>query len=112
MAEEAGRFEKATKHEWDIAPPPQPPKKASPWLPLLAEVKSGQIVKIPVGEEAKLKGLRIGLARLAASQQMKLEFRILDGHLLVRKSEQEYQPPEPKPPTERKPRGPRKQTQQ
>ncbi len=99
MAEEPGRFEKATKHEWDQAPPPQPPKKESPWLPLLHEVKSGQIVKIPVADEAKLKGLRIGLARLASSQQMKLEFRILHGNLLVKQSESPYQPPEPKPPT-------------
>ncbi len=109
MANIPGYSEDSSEEEWEKATPPQPPKKQNPWLDVIDEVEAGQIRRIPVADMNKLKGLRIGLARLAASRQMKLEFRILDGNLMVRRSGREYQAPEPKPPSERKPGRPRKQ---
>ncbi len=93
-------FHEISEKEWEKMPPPQPSKPPNQWEDVLEAVAAGKIVKIKVGE--KHKGVRIGLARTAASRRnMKLQFRLENGELAVRKDDRLIEPKEPR---ERKPR--------
>ncbi|SRR5258707_7167064 len=71
-------------------PAPTPKKTTSDWDPVLDELEHGDVISIPVKDDRELRGFRIGLARRAASRELKLEFRATTTALAVRKSEKPY----------------------
>jgi hypothetical protein len=83
-------WHKISQREWDALPPPTSKKRESVWKDVLDELKEGEIIALVV-PEGKLNGWRIGLARGAASLNMKLEFRQSGEQLIVRKSGQPYE---------------------
>lgn len=77
-----------TTEEFEQLPVPTgPAKKTSPWIPTLDKIKQGKVMFIPYSSRSKLKGIRIGLARLAASDKLKLEFRANAQHDVGQESE-------------------------
>jgi len=101
-----------TKKEFEELPVPvTPSKKVSPLMPALDEIRAGKIVFISYSSEKEMRGIRIGLARLAGSDEIKLEFRPKrfdeqTGELAVRVHPTErYIPKPPKPEGERRPVG-------
>jgi len=94
-------FHEISEKEWEKMPPALPPKPPNQWETLLAAVAAGKIVRVKVHPD-RIKGMRIGMARVAASRlNMKLEFRTEGDELAIRRSDT---PIEPKEPRERKPR--------
>jgi hypothetical protein len=71
-------------------PVPSPKKTTSDWDLVLDELENGDVISIPVESDKQLRGFRIGMARRAASREMKLEFRATETALAVRKSDQPY----------------------
>lgn len=98
------QFRELKDEEFERIPPPIPPKPPNQWDEILGVLESGKAIDLDV-PEGKIKGMRIGLARAAASRGMKLEFRPHDNdkRLAVRPAG-ELPPREPK---ERKPRTPK-----
>ena len=76
------QWEKIDAEEWNSI---VPPKKATKWDALLAEIEKGSIIKVPVDASEK-RGYRIGIARAAKSRGYKVEFREYDGFLALRVS--------------------------
>jgi hypothetical protein len=93
-------FKTIDEKEWEKFPKPEPPKAPNRWDEVLGVLEGRQIVEMPVAED-KLRGVRIGLARSAATRGFKLEFRYAHGRLAVRRSEMPVPPRQAK---ERKPR--------
>lgn len=82
--------------EWELLAPTTK-GSPSPWDRALDEIEAGTIVRIEPAEGQTIRGVRIGIARRAATRGMKLEFRqIGESALAVRKSSQPYQPRTPK----------------
>ncbi len=101
-----------TKKEFEELPVPvSPTKKISPLMPALDEINAGKIVFISYSSDKEMRGIRIGLARLAGSGEIKLEFRPKrfdeqTGELAVRIHPTErYTPKPPKPEGEKRPVG-------
>lgn len=79
------RYREISETEWQRIPAPKPARPPSQWDEVVALLESGTIVELEVSEE-KLRGTRIGIARLAASHGFRVEFRPHDGHLAMRRS--------------------------
>lgn len=80
-------FERMSREEWEAIPVPAKAQPASRWDAALDELESTEEpIWIAVTDEKQARGYRIGLARRAASRNMKLEFRLHDGRLAVHKS--------------------------
>src|SRR5258708_8267981 len=84
------KHSKISQAEFAKFPVPTPKQTTSDWDPVLDEVENGDVISIPVKEDKELRGFRIGMARRAASRQLKLEFRATATNLAVRKSDQPY----------------------
>lgn len=95
------RFREITEQDWEKLPEPKPPRAPSQWDEVLGVVESGKIVELDIPED-KLKGTRIGLARVAATRGFRLAFRSEGDKLAVRKSDKLLEHKQPKPRQTRK----------
>ena len=84
------KHSKISQADFSKFPGPTPKKTTSDWDPVLDEIENGDVISIPIKDDSELRGFRIGIARRAASRQLKLEFRATDKALAVRKSDQPY----------------------
>ncbi len=89
------RFEEVEASVFDEYPQPvQPGKKVDPvWDELLTKLDQGSVIRLPVGEEAELRGLRLALGRRAAGRGFKVETRTDGQTLVVRKSDRPLNEP-------------------
>jgi hypothetical protein len=85
-----------TPDVWDQILPAQPKTKASPYDEAIESMIDGNTITIEIMDETKLKGIRIGIARRAASAHngASLEFRYDENNhrLAVRLSEKKEKP--------------------
>jgi hypothetical protein len=89
------KFKRLTKEEIAKLPPKKTPaKRADRWDEILDAVAEGDVISIPVEPPDSLRGMRIGVARVATGERwrMKLEFRELDDGrtLVIMKSEEPF----------------------
>jgi hypothetical protein len=84
------KHNKISQAEFAKFPVPTPKQTTSDWDPVLDELENGDVISIPVKDDKELRGFRIGMARRAASRQLKLEFRATATTLAVRKSDLPY----------------------
>lgn len=82
----AHHYREISETEWERIPAPKASRPPNPWDEVVALLEAGKIVELEVSEE-KLRGTRIGIARLAASRGFRVEFRPHDGHLAMRRSD-------------------------
>jgi hypothetical protein len=82
------RFEEVDEATWNEAAPPKQ-GKVSPWDGLVETLESGKPLRVPVSSEKELRGARIGIARRARSRGYSVTFRVSEGALLVRTSQEE-----------------------
>src|SRR3712207_1776356 len=84
------RFEEVDASVFDEYPRPAGPgKKVDPrWEELLSKLDRGTVIKLPLGDESELRGLRLALGRRAAGRGFKVETRTDGQTLVVRKSDQ------------------------
>ena len=57
---------------------------------LLTKLDQGSVIRVPLGEESELRGLRLALGRRAAGRGFKVETRTDGQTLVVRKSDQPF----------------------
>ncbi len=88
------QFEEVDASVFDEYPQPAAPgKKADPqWEELLTKLDQGSVIRLPLGEESELRGLRLALGRRAASRGFRVETRTDGQSLVVRKSDQPLTP--------------------
>ena len=88
------RFEEVESSVFDQYPQPAVPgKKADPqWEELLTKLDQGSVIRLPLGDETELRGLRLALGRRAAGRGFKVETRTDGQTLVVRKSDQPLKP--------------------
>ncbi len=113
------QFEEVDASVFDQYPRPMGPgKKVDPqWEELLTKLDQGSVIRLPIGDGAELRGLRLALGRRAAGRGFKVEARTDGQSLVVRKSNQPLTPKaqaqsSPAPTNGRKRGRPRKQDQQ
>ncbi len=84
------QFEEVDASVFDQYPQPGAPgKKADPqWEELLSKLDQGRVIRLPLGDESELRGLRLALGRRAAGRGFKVETRNDGQTLVVRKSDQ------------------------
>ena len=84
------RFEEVDASVFDEYPRPAGPgKKIDPqWEELLTKLDQGSVIRLPLGDETELRGLRLALGRRAAGRGFKVETRNDGQTLVVRKSDQ------------------------
>ena len=100
------RFEEVDALVFDEYPQPAgPEKKVDPqWEELLTKLDQGSVIRLPLGDETELRGLRLALGRRAAGRGFKVETRTDGQTLVVRKRNQSLTPkpqavlPTPAPP--------------
>ncbi len=78
------RFEEVAASVFDEYPQPAAPgKKADPqWEELLTKLDQGSVIRLPLGDETELRGLRLALGRRTAGRGFRVETRN-DGRTLV-----------------------------
>ena len=83
------RFEEVDASVFDEYPRPAGPgKKVDPqWEELLSKLDQGSVIRLPLGDDSELRGLRLALGRRAASRGFKVEPRTHGQTLVVRKSD-------------------------
>ena len=88
------QFEEVDASVFDEYPQPLAPgKKADPqWEELLTKLDQGSVIRVPLGEESGVRGLRLALGRRAAGRGFKVETRTDGQTLVVRKSDQPLTP--------------------
>ena len=79
---------------FDQYPQPLAPGKKvdSAWEELLTKLDQGSVIRLPLGEESGVRGLRLALGRRAAGRGFKVETRNDGQTLVVRKSDQPFTP--------------------
>src|SRR5215212_1737126 len=84
------QFEEVDASVFDQYPRPLGPgKKIDPkWEELLSGLEQGKVVRLPLGDESELRGLRLALGRRAAGRGFKVETRTDGQSLVARKSDQ------------------------
>ncbi len=84
------QFEEVDASVFDQYPRPAAPgKKVDPqWEELLTKLDQGSVIRLPLGDESELRGLRLALGRRAAGRGFKVETRNDGQTLVVRKSDQ------------------------
>ncbi len=89
------QFEEVNASVFDQYPRPAAPgKKIDPaWEELLTKIDQGSVVRLPLGDEAELRGLRLALGRRAAGRGFKVETRTDGQTLVVRKSDRPLSEP-------------------
>ena len=114
------QFEEVEASVFDQYPRPAGPgKKVDPqWEELLTKLDQGSVIRLPLGDETELRGLRLALGRRAAGRGFKVETRNDGQTLVVRKSDQpltvkQQTLPAPAPENGRRKRGrPKRQEQE
>src|SRR5215217_9444404 len=101
------QFEEVDASVFDEYPRPMAPgRKIDPqWEELLTKLDQGSVIRLPLGEDSALRGLRLALGRRAASRGFRVETRNDGRTLVVRKSDQPLTPkvqPAPAPTQDRK----------
>ncbi len=88
------QFEEVDASVFDQYPQPMVPgKQIDPaWEELLTKLDRGSVIRLPLGEESELRGLRLALGRRAAGRGFKVETRTDGQTLVVRKSDQPLTP--------------------
>src|SRR6476661_1713090 len=88
------QFEEVDHSVFDEYPRPTPPgKQIDPvWEELLTRLEQGGVVRLPVRDEAELRGLRLALGRRAAGRGFRVETRTDGQTLVVRRREEPCQP--------------------
>ncbi len=83
------QYEEVEASVFDEYPQPAAPgKKADPqWEELLSKLDQGSVIRLPLGDETELRGLRLALGRRAAGRGFKVETRTDGQTLVVRKSD-------------------------
>ena len=83
------QFEEVDTSVFDQYPQPLAPgKKIDPaWEELLTKLDQGSAIRVPLGEESGVRGLRLALGRRAAGRGFKVETRTDGQTLVVRKSD-------------------------
>ena len=84
---------------WESAASTRKPGKVSPWEQLVEQLRNGTAHRVPVSGEKALRGARIGIARRARAQGFSVEFRVLDGDLLVKRAYETARTRRPRAPT-------------
>jgi hypothetical protein len=85
-------YKKMSETEWRAMPETQSTKKPNEWADLVDELQNGQPVSLDIPADRNVKGVRIAIARLAATKEMKLQFRQKGQTLAMRRSETPYTP--------------------
>ena len=88
------QFEEVDASVFDQYPRPAGPgKKIDPqWEELLTKLDQGSVIRLPLGDDSELRGLRLALGRRAAGRGFKVETRTDGQTLVVRKSDQPMTP--------------------
>ncbi len=88
------QFEEVDASVFDEYPQPAgPAKKADPqWEELLTKLDQGSVIRLPLGDETELRGLRLALGRRAAGRGFRVETRNDGQTLVARKSDQPLKP--------------------
>ncbi len=88
------QFEEVDASVFEEYPRPMVPgKKVDPqWEELLTKLDQGSVIRLPLGDETELRGLRLALGRRAAGRGFKVETRTDGRTLVVRKSDQPLTP--------------------
>ncbi len=88
------QFEEVNASVFDQYPQPAVPgTKIDPqWEGLLTKLDQGSVIRLPLGGESELRGLRLALGRRAAGRGFKVETRTDGQTLVVRKSDQPLTP--------------------
>lgn len=79
-------FQEVDESTWEAAASTRKPVRVSPWEDLVALLETGAARRVPVADDKALRGARIGIARRASARGFRVEFRVLDGDLLVRRA--------------------------
>ena len=84
------QYEEVDSSVFDEYPQPLGPgKKVDPqWEELLTKLDQGSVIRLPLGDDSALRGLRLALGRRAAGRGFKVETRTDGQTLVVRKSDQ------------------------
>lgn len=90
------QFEKVDHSVFEEYPKPTPPgKQVDPvWEELLTRLAQGGVVRLPVRDEAELRGLRLALGRRAVGRGFRVETRNDGKTLVARRREEPTQPAE------------------
>ncbi len=88
------RFEEVDASVFDEYPRPTGPgKKVDPqWEELLTKLDQGSVIRLPLGDETELRGLRLALGRRAAGRGFRVETRNDGRTLVIRKSDRPLKP--------------------
>ena len=89
-----------TQEEFESFPTGKEPKP-SEYDTLLDDLAKDQTVFVPYTDHKKTRGMRLAIARRAATRGFKIEVRVNEAEVAIRKSDEVYTPPPAKP---RKPR--------
>ena len=88
------QFEEVEASVFNEYPQPTAPgTQGNPvWNDLLTRLDQGKVIRLPLGEESGMRGLRLALGRRAAGRGFKVETRTDGQTLVVRKSDQPLTP--------------------